>query len=224
VIGEKFFETIDAISRAEPRLGNWSTSDEPTGANPYRIEPHRRNPGALISRHPGFEDHIGQDGYWICAYADRDECASNERAFLILKAASSYRDRAHFELGSERHPPNPAVVTFGLYKAVLLAMIRIWPAPWANAQCANWGEELPTLPGDPPFLYSGYGLPWISYLCAERAAKVDVPTGVKTERTPDGGLLMIATEERFDYTNPEHMRPSRLMAEIMIEHGGDPGY
>ena len=65
-------------------------------------------------------------------------------------------------------------------------------------------------------------MPWLSYLNSERAANVVVPPEIKTERTPDGGLLMIAAETRFDPTNVEHMRPSRLMAQIMIDHAADP--
>jgi hypothetical protein len=34
---------------------------------------------------------------------------------------------------------------------------------------------------------------------------------------------MIAAEERLDPTDPDHMRRSRKMAEIMIERAGDPG-
>jgi hypothetical protein len=36
------------------------------------------------------------------------------------------------------------------------------------------------------------------------------------ERTPDGGLLMIATEDRLDPANPEHLRAARVIAETMI--------
>ena len=45
---------------------------------------------------------------------------------------------------------------------------------------------------------------------------------IKTERTADGGLLMTATEARFDPANVEHMRASRLMAQIMMRYGGNP--
>ena len=65
-------------------------------------------------------------------------------------------------------------------------------------------------------------MPWIAYLSAERAAGVDVPPPVTTRRTPDGGLLMIAAETRFDPTNLAHMRPARLIAQTMMEHASDP--
>jgi hypothetical protein len=65
-------------------------------------------------------------------------------------------------------------------------------------------------------------MPWMSYLCAERAGRIKLPDEILTERTPDGGLSMIAAETRFDPADRRHMACSRVLAEIMIEHGGDP--
>ena len=93
----------------------------------------------------------------------------------------------------------------------------------ASARCSIWGDVPPTLPGEPPFPYSQYQMPWIAYLDVQRAAAIDVPAEYATERTPDGGLLMTATEGVFDPTNIDHMRPSRLIAEIMIKQGKDFG-
>lgn len=39
---------------------------------------------------------------------------------------------------------------------------------------------------------------------------------ILTERTPDGGLLMSATTDRLDPTNPEHIRRARILAETLI--------
>jgi hypothetical protein len=41
---------------------------------------------------------------------------------------------------------------------------------------------------------------------------------ILTERTPNGGLLMSATTDRIDPTNPEHTRRARMIAEVMIAH------
>jgi hypothetical protein len=64
---------------------------------------------------------------------------------------------------------------------------------------------------------------WLSYLSAPLAAGLEPPADILSERTPDGGLLMIAAEERLDPANPDHMRRSRIIAEIMIARAGDPG-
>ncbi len=77
---------------------------------------------------------------------------------------------------------------------------------------------------DPSFPYSQYQMPWIGYLTAERTKGLRAPPELATERTPDGGLLMIAAKERLDPGNPDHMARSKLLARIMIERGGDPAY
>lgn len=77
---------------------------------------------------------------------------------------------------------------------------------------------------DPSFPNSQYRLPWIAYLCAERLEGLELPPDVLAEPTRDGGLLMIAAEERLDPANPAHMARSKLIAEIMIERAGRPGY
>jgi hypothetical protein len=77
-------------------------------------------------------------------------------------------------------------------------------------------EIAPQVPLDPTFPRSIFHVPWIAYLSAERAAGATLAREILTERTPDGGLLMTATEERLDPTNPEHARRARILAESMI--------
>jgi hypothetical protein len=39
---------------------------------------------------------------------------------------------------------------------------------------------------------------------------------IQSERTPDGGVLISACDDRLDPANPEHVRRSRIIAETMI--------
>ena len=230
VIANKVLRTLEAFEQLDPSFRNWGTIDKngPAGHG-MSIDTVRRDIGALIEANvvnsewgepqpnSGYEFWTGS-GYF--PYAPPDPRSLD---FHLLAGAKS-RNWYRFEIGSNVAPPDLNFVNSKIYRGALLALVSIWPAPWANAQCAIWGERPPTLPGEPPFPYSGYQMPWLSYLCAERAARVDVPPEVMTERTPDGGLLMISAEERFDPTNRDHMRRARLMAQIMIEHGGDPDW
>lgn len=81
-------------------------------------------------------------------------------------------------------------------------------------------DSAPQVPLDPSFPKSIFHIPWIVYLSAERAAGVALAREVLTERTHDGGLLVSATTERLDPTNPEHVRRARILAEIMIARTG----
>jgi hypothetical protein len=53
-------------------------------------------------------------------------------------------------------------------------------------------------------------------LSAKQAAGVTPPREILSERTADGGLLMSATTDRLDPTNPEHVRRARILAETLI--------
>lgn len=232
-VGAKFFRVLAALQALEPSFRDWISSDELSGHNEYLIEPLRSNIGAWVRAHIARDEDEPPDprnGYWLVGVSGgvplpgSSAGPTSRRASFYVRAGSAFRNYSHFEIGSEFHPPDISIVTYPLYEAALLAMISAWPAPSANASCAIWGEAPPTLPGEPAFPYSGHQMPWISYLCAERAATLDVPAGVRTERTPDGGLLMIAAETRFDPANVEHMRPSRLIAQIMMRYAGEPDF
>ena len=230
-VGAKFLRMLDSLTRASGCFSDWMSSDEYAGDKQYLIESLHSDIGSWVRAHVALDDDgrpQPSDGYWLVGVSGgvvvspKPPEGTSKKASFYVKAGSAFRNYAHFEIGSDFQAPDPAVVTYSLYRAALVSMISLWPAPWANAQCAIWGERPPTLPGEPAFPYSGYQMPWISYLCAERAAKVDVAPAIKTERTADGGLLMTATEARFDPANVEHMRASRLMAQIMMRYGGNP--
>jgi hypothetical protein len=226
VVGAKFLRTLDSLERLEASFKDWESSDEIDGSLSYQIEPLRERIGAWIGAHPpptvDLAEWVPGTGYWVYAVSGEPGSVSSRRAAFQVQAGSMFRNDNRFEVGSCLNPPDLSMVTYPLYRAALLTMVSIWPAPWACARCSIWGEDPPTPAGEPAFPYSGFQIPWIAYLNADRAAGVNVPRAVATERTPDGGLLMIATKGRLDPTNVEHMRPSRLIAQIMMERASEP--
>jgi len=223
VIGAKFLNTLRAIERQDFALTDWDIG-EAEGDATFSIEQLRETIGEFVAAQDQ-SDNVGDPwgGYLIGAVSKPGGVNSGSRsACFYVRAGSKFLNYSSFEIGSNFSPPEAIIITFPLFRSVLLTMISLWPAPWASARCSIWGEKPKTLPGEPAFPYSGFQMPWLSYLNSERAASVVVPPEIKTERTPDGGLLMIAAETRFDPTNVEHMRPSRLMAQIMIDHAADP--
>lgn len=133
--------------------------------------------------------------------------------------------------------PDPAIVTYPLFKAASLTLITNWTPTWVCAQAFRSNtvsvpvtypggvggyslERLPMIPSDPTFPVSVFHVPWIAYLSAPRAASVILPPDIITERTPDGGLLMVATTDRLDPENPEHLCRARLIVETMLARTG----
>jgi hypothetical protein len=81
-------------------------------------------------------------------------------------------------------------------------------------------DKMPLSAGAPLFPYSRHHIPWIAYLSAPFVSGLQLPAEIRAERTPNGGLLMTATEEGYDPTNPEHLRRARILAETMITRTG----
>jgi hypothetical protein len=82
--------------------------------------------------------------------------------------------------------------------------------------------KAPIVPGAPVIRYSPFHITWIAYLSPKVATGLVVPPAdLRTEHAPDGGILLSATEERFDPTNPDHLRRAHMLAETMIARTGD---
>ena len=119
--------------------------------------------------------------------------------------------------------PDPAVVTYPVFKAALLAINAIWPPAWACAYAFRMDyDKVPLFPGAALFPYSRFHIPWLAYLSAPLAAGIELPPEIKSERSPDNGLLMIAADARLEPTAPEHLRRARILAQTMIARAGHP--
>ena len=117
--------------------------------------------------------------------------------------------------------PDPEVVTYPVFKGALLAINATWPAVWACAYAFRMDyDKVPLFTGAALFPYSVFHIPWLAYLSAPLGAGIELPPEIKTECTPDGGLLMIAADERLEPTDPEHLRRARILAQIMITRTG----
>jgi hypothetical protein len=101
-------------------------------------------------------------------------------------------------------------------------MNAIWQAPWASAfALESYYYDEPLAPGAPLFPYSKFHIAWIGYLSAPLAKDLELPPEIMTERTPDGGVLVTAIEERLDPGNAEHLWRARILAETMVKHTGE---
>ena len=99
------------------------------------------------------------------------------------------------------HWPDPAVIDYALFKAILLATV----ACWQPTVCAAYPNDL--IPH-----HEQIGLfheSWILYVAPDLAGTVrplDVPV---VEAAPDGGLILAATTEPFKVDNPVHLEAAR---------------
>jgi hypothetical protein len=227
-VGEKFLQSLDALGDVDPALSDWGTKLEGSNFGQPIAKLRDDNFTAFVEKPAPTNDYFDppDDGYSLFAVNQFGEgpYRNSKTIRFDLHAGSAFLNHYNLEVGSRWTPPAAEDVTYPLFKGAFSTLIGIWPAPWASMRVTAPGAKSPPLPDGSPFPYSGFQMPWFSYLCAERAAKVDPPPEILTERTPDGGLLMIAAETRLDPDNPQHLIRSKMLAEIMIAHGGDPAW
>lgn len=104
--------------------------------------------------------------------------------------------------------PDPNIVGYATFKSILLALLPIWEASYAQAYTANLKEHFPKQKGplDPS---------WMTYLSAPLAAEITPPSGVAVERIDGSGLLMSATVETFDASNAAHLAASEKILQAL---------
>jgi hypothetical protein len=221
-LGVKFLTTLDALSDIEPIFANWQVMKYGPGDS-FPLPTVRPRIAVIIENNVHRDDlrePLPDEGYTLGAYTETTD--ARRTMFLRINAGGKkQRGDTSLQLGSFRSPSDPAVVTYPLYKAALLAINASWPPPWACAYAfEGYYYEEALSPGAPPFPYSKFHIPWIAYLSTPLAKGLELPAEILTERTAGGGVLMIAAEERLDPSNGEHLRRARILAETMVKHTG----
>ncbi|MFZ0609978.1 MAG: hypothetical protein WAM75_20125 [Xanthobacteraceae bacterium] len=242
VTGAKFLKTLDALRRIDPLFVDWQF----TGA--WQIPEERRSSFVPLAAGreriaeivesgvymDDFNKPCPQYGYSVHAVAGaRGPCR-------VAFTASTTRQSFDLSFGEYNMASDLTIVTYPMFHAALLAITSAWDTQWACAQAfrndvvkvpIDFGPGVPAfridsavqIPLDPTFPKSIFHVPWIAYLSPELGAGVTLMREVLTERTRDGGLLMTATEERLDPTNPEHVLRARILAETLIAQTGSHG-
>ena len=243
VIGAKFLETLDVLTGVDALFTDWQF----TGA--WQIPEERRlefvplaatrkriveivESGVYID---DFNEPCPEYGYSVHAVAG----ARGPRRVSL--SASTDLQSVALSFGEHNLASDLSIVKYAMFKAALLAISAAWDAQWACTQAfrndvvkvpINFGSGVPAfridsaaqVPLDPTFPKSIFHVPWIIYLSAQRAVDLKPTPEILTERTPDGGLLMSATTDRLDPTNPDHVRRARILAETLIAAtGSQPG-
>jgi hypothetical protein len=233
-VGAKFVRTLDALTAIDPSIfKNWEVMDFPA-KDSVPLSAVRSYIGAMIEKNVD-RDQLGKAaphyGYHAVAYTGN--VSKSRYVNLRITAGGKRKGEIWLEFGYWRIAADLDIVTYPIFRSALLAISIFWPSPWANAFVRRVGhvavpidvavggvqpvriDSLQQVPTDPSFP-KGFHIPWLAYLSAKLAADLKLAPEILTERTPDGGLLMTATEDRIDPDNPEHLRRARIIAETMI--------
>lgn len=232
-LGSRFVETLDALSRIDPLCANWKIIDGYAQSS-SSLDLARSHIAAIIENNVARDDDnfnkpVAEYGYHASARTGIDGDSRN--VSFTVKAGGKLTGNTTLEFGDYKVPPDLTIITYPRFKAALLAISAAWFPQYAFAYAHRAGfvhvpfklgrlearevKGVPQVPGDPTFPDDFY-IPWVFYLSAPFAAGLKLTSEIQTERTPDGGLLMIAAEERLDPTNPAHIRRARILAETLI--------
>jgi hypothetical protein len=222
IIGAKFLQTLDSLSRIDPHLARWKVLDRPTMASLPLAEARPRI-AAIIENFAVRDDEDQpepESGYW--AIGVTDAAIPSRIVEFSVRGGGLIRDEMMLHVGGILHPTDPLIVKYNLFCGALLATSTIWQPTWACVAATRNGgySEEPIAPGTALFPASVFRIPWMAYVSPTRAEGFPPPVGIDNERAPDGGLLFTVTREPFKPTNPEHLQGARILAETMIAHAG----
>lgn len=237
-LGVKFVDTLDTLSRIDPSIfKNWVVMDLPA-RDSLPLAEARHDMSTIIERNVTRDDFRRPEPYYgYTANAFVGNVIKSRGIDLRIKAGGKSKGDTWLQTGRWNVLPDPTIVTYPLFKAALLAINANWPPRWACAFAFRSNtvkvpvsypggvqgyslESLPMISSEPTFPESDFHIPWFTYLSPPLTKGLVLPAEILTERTADGGLLMIATEDRLDPNDPGHRRRARILAETMIERTG----
>ncbi|MGB6176651.1 MAG: Imm52 family immunity protein [Methylocella sp.] len=204
-IAARFVRLIDRLREIDPVFALWTC----VATRPRRFETMRDRFAEVVAE--GLRKSDWGEPLPICGYSfsTLTRGQPRNRLFSLWVHAGStvpapFRNDILF-MTSHGFIPDPADVTYEIFKPSLLAMVEAWDPVCAT----SYPDTLFGLvPGNTYFHEA-----WIQYLCPWLAALVTPPPApVIVEHLPNGGLLMSATTETFDVENPAHMAAARAIA------------
>jgi hypothetical protein len=212
---------LERIQDAEPKIGDWEILKSRLSLTSLTIAHARENLLEWVENNGAMDEERPDPHYGFTLLARAGPTRSPKSISLSATVGGHLGDSIRFGVGTVLIPSDLEIVTYSLFRAVMQAIIMLWPPVWAIAKVYRRNyDKVAAAPGMPLFPASNYHMPWLAYLSEPLIAGLSLPPDLLSEHTVDDGLLMIAAEERLDPTNPEHMRRSREIMEIMVARAG----
>jgi hypothetical protein len=238
-IGEKYLRTLDALGHIDPVLKGWIIWDsncsleeleawadagalEPAPVRPIPLEQARGDMTALVEANvhrDDWDEPQPDEGYSLVANNGPDPTARSVCVSVTAGSEFNYNQWSVMFGDPARIPPDPALMTYPIMDGLFRTMTSIWPTPWAklSGSVVDY-EERPGIVGTTNVETFRHDITWMGYLSAECAPGFEPPADLISERTADGGLLLISAEERPDPANADQMRRSDLLTAIMDKY------
>lgn len=233
IIGEKFTHTLDQLSANHQAFHNWGVAGVPSGhdwdavlqdTEILPLAAARSKMTELVEGRVYYDINSGildpRCGYKPVAFNDFDTSPNVGPTDLTFSVTAGsqfiFDNEAQLHAGNYRIKPDPSIVTYDIIHLALKVMIDIWLPDWASAPIHGWNMAAGALPPAYEALWDNPLLvPWMAYLSAPFATGLQLPPEIQTEHLEDGGLIMIATTDRLDPTDVEHMRRAKIIIDVL---------
>ena len=126
VLAEKFLATLDALTRIDPMIfADWEVTDLPAVSS-IPLSAARLRIAALIENNVARDDYDRPEPFYgYAAVAHTDVVVDRRRMTVRIKAGGEDEGETSLRAGAFKAPPDPAIVTYPLFKAALLAINAI---------------------------------------------------------------------------------------------------
>jgi Immunity protein 52 len=223
-LGARTLQTLDALSKISSPFSNWWFMDKTTPTleieweRPetylFPLSEVRERITEIVEdgvRRNDYREPEPAGGYSVLAFngigASAQSVSFNAHGGGIVDPRAGRRN-AGFQTGGT-YPPDPTIVSYPVFKAVVQTIVSAWDVDYAQA----YSTDLREFWNKPQRFF--LDLAWMTYLSPTLAAQFTPPAGVLVERMDNGGLLLIAAEETFDVSNAAHMAAAESIMDAL---------
>jgi len=216
-LAEYLLRTAQALSDLDPMFRSWWVADNLFEYDFAPLEHARDQLPAIVEHGVQRDDEDGPEpwGGYYCSIVNSPKDVATGVGLLMHGGVA--KGKRFFGNGCTLSTaynvvPDPKLVAYPLFKAVMMTMAQVWGASSATAFSKELSDKrgMPKREADRVFDPA-----WMTYLSAPMRALVEPPKGVLCEPTTDGGLLMIAAEQTFDAGNPAHMEAAWAISDAL---------
>jgi Immunity protein 52 len=197
-IATRFLNLVDRLTAIDPVFDNWIYSLDEA---PVMLDTLRDEMEAVVERHVSRADDgapVPINGY--SAAVVNSLRFEPRRVSIYVRAGAWYLApylTNYIDIGTSRKAAaDPALVTYPIFRAALLALAETFETTW----CAAYPRDIMI-----HWKTGSFRLGWMSYVSPRFAPLVTPPATAIVEYRPNGALFMAATDETFVTTNPQHM-------------------
>jgi hypothetical protein len=211
VVGQRLVTTIDRLNQIEPAIDQWWILEDST-SELIPFDDVRPTIAQFVEANVGrdsLDDPYPSYGYGCTLGGSSEPLKTPPVASLRINNGSSWNNLIDFGIG--RRPPDYSLVTFAAYRGAIEVFASEWPCPWLVADGFDYDPNAP---------YTPFQDAWIAYLSPALSAGLTPSAELGVERTPGGGLILGATEDRFDPSNADHRRRSQVLRTILLDRLG----